>query len=59
MEDNTFDRYKTRVLKAIIEIDRKANLAYFGDTLMRHYFDEGYSEESAAAAMLELFRRYG
>ncbi len=54
MSDTLFELYRTRVLKIILEIDRKANLALFGDTLIRHYLDAGYSEKSAATAIIEV-----
>ena len=54
MRDRFFDKYKTRVFKTILEIDRKANPAFLGDTLIMHYFNAGYSERSAAIAMIEV-----
>ena len=54
MRDRFFEKYKTRVFKTILEIDRKANPAFLGDTLIKHYFNAGYSERSAAIAMIEV-----
>ncbi|HEX7574501.1 MAG TPA: hypothetical protein VF514_15550 [Bacteroidota bacterium] len=54
MRDRIFEKYKTRVFKTILEIDRKANPASLGDTLIKHYFNAGYSERSAAIAMIEV-----
>jgi hypothetical protein len=56
MLDNHFEKYKTRVLKTIFELDQKAAPAALGDTLLRHYFNSGYSEKSAATAMMEIVR---
>ena len=58
MQDNTFERYRSSVLRTISEIDRDANQVFFGDTLIRYYFDAGYSEVSAAAAILEVYKRH-
>jgi hypothetical protein len=49
-----FEIYKTRVFKTILEIDRKANPASLGDTLIRYYFNSGYTERRAATAMIEV-----
>jgi hypothetical protein len=49
-----FEIYKTRVFKTILEIDRKANPASLGDTLIRHYFNSGYTERRAVTAMIEV-----
>jgi hypothetical protein len=54
MRDHFFEIYKTRVFTTILEIDRKANPAFLGDTLIMHYFNAGYSERSAAIAMIEV-----
>ena len=54
MRDNHFEIYKNRVFKTILEIDRKANPSSLGDTLLRHYFNAGYTEKSAATAMMEV-----
>ncbi|HTY59627.1 MAG TPA: hypothetical protein VMF59_12470 [Bacteroidota bacterium] len=54
MRDNHFEIYKNRVFKTILEIDRKANPSSLGDTLLRHYFNAGYTEKNAATAMLEV-----
>jgi hypothetical protein len=54
MRDNHFELYKTRVFKTILEIDRKADPSSLGDTLVRHYFNAGYTEKSAATAMIEV-----
>jgi hypothetical protein len=54
MRDNYFETYRARVFKTILEIDRKASPASLGDTMIRHYFNAGYSEKSAATAMIEV-----
>ena len=54
MRENLFEIYKTRVFKTIIEIDRKENPASLGDTLIRYYFNSGYTERRAATAMIEV-----
>ena len=54
MRDNFFEMYKTRVFQTILEIDWKVNPASLGDTLIRHYFKAGYTERSAATAMIEV-----
>jgi hypothetical protein len=54
MRDTFFEIYKTRVFKMVLEINRKANPAFLGDTLIKHYFNAGYSERSAAIAMIEV-----
>jgi hypothetical protein len=54
MRENSFKAYKTGVFKAVHKIDRKANPASLGETLIRHYFNAGYTERSAATAVIEL-----
>ena len=54
MRDNLFENYRNRVFKTVLEIDRKANPASLGDTLLRHYFNAGYTERSAATAIIEV-----
>ena len=54
MRDNYFEIYKTRVFKTILEIDRKANPESLGETMIRHYYNAGFSEKSAATAMIEV-----
>jgi hypothetical protein len=54
MRENSFEAYKIRVFRAILKIDRKANPASLGDTLIRYYFNAGSSERSAARAMIEV-----
>ena len=54
MRDSYFETYKTRVFKTILEIDRNANPESLGDTMIRHYYNAGYSEKSAANAMIEV-----
>jgi hypothetical protein len=54
MQESSFETYKVRVIRAILKIDRKANLASLGETLIRHYFNAGYTERSAATAMIEV-----
>jgi hypothetical protein len=54
MRENSFEAYKIRVFKATHKIDRNANPASLGETLIRHYFNAGYTERSAATAVVEL-----
>jgi len=54
MRENLFEIYRNRVLKTVLEIDRKVNPATLGETLLRHYFDAGYNEKRAATAIIEV-----
>ena len=54
MRNNFFEMYKSRVLKTMLEIDGNANPESLGDTLIRHYFNAGYTERSAATALIEV-----
>ena len=54
MRESHFETYKSRVFKTMLEIDGRANPASLGDTLIRHYFNSGYSEKRAATAMIEV-----
>jgi len=56
MRDKFFETYKSRVFKTILEIDRTANPSALGDTLIMHYFNSGYSERSAATAVIEVVK---
>ena len=54
---NPFEMYKARVVKTILDISGNATPVALGDTLLRHYFNAGYTERSAATAVLEIVTR--
>ena len=57
MSINPFEMYKARVVKTILDINGNANPVIHGDTLIRHYFNAGYSERCAATAVIEVVSR--
>jgi len=54
MRESLFEIYRNRVFKTVLEIDRKINPSSLGETLLRHYFDAGYTEKRAATAIIEV-----
>ncbi len=53
MRESSLEANKIRIFRAIFKIDRKVNPASLGESLIRRYFSAGYSERSAAIAMIE------
>jgi len=53
MVERMFELYKSSVYLKIKEFDRDAIPASWWDTLIRHYFKMGYTDERAALSVLE------
>jgi len=56
MQERMFELYKSAVYLKIKELDRDAIPASWWDTLIRHYFKMGFTEERAALAILETMK---
>jgi hypothetical protein len=57
MHDKVFDLYKAKVYGKIKEIDHDIIPATWWDTVIRYYFNSGYSEERAAHTILETLKK--
>jgi hypothetical protein len=57
MADKFFDRYRRRVLDRLTEIDRDIIPATWWDTVIRHYYELGYSTERTVNVILETIRK--
>jgi hypothetical protein len=57
MADKFFDRYRRRVLDRLTEIDRDIIPATWWDTVIRHYYELGYSTERTVIVILETIRK--
>ncbi len=44
MEDKIFDLYRKRVWEKILESDRSVISSEWWETVIRHYYQQGYSE---------------
>lgn len=53
MNDAVFEHYKTRVYDKIREIDHDIIPASWWDTVIRYYYDHGFSEERTVQTILE------
>jgi hypothetical protein len=56
-DDNYFEEYKKRVYGRLSETDRKIIPLSWWDSVIRHYFNLGYSDERAVRAILETMER--
>lgn len=55
--ERMFELYKSAVYAKIKKLDRDATPASWWDTLIRHYFKVGYTEERAALSVLEMVKK--
>ncbi len=52
-KDNMFELYKKRVYEKIKEIDQSIIPASWWETVIKYYYNSGYSEDQAAHTVLE------
>jgi hypothetical protein len=57
MQDKMFELYKKKVYAKIKEIDRDIIPATWWDTVIKYYYNSGYSEERAAHTILETLKK--
>jgi hypothetical protein len=56
MKDREFDLYKHGVLERIKEVDHNIVSPFWWDTLIKYYFNAGFSKKQAARSILEIVR---
>ncbi len=57
MPDKMFEMYKKKVYEKIREIDQTIIPTDWWETVIRYYYNSGYSEERAAHTILETVRK--
>ena len=57
MSDRYFDQYRRRVLDRLVQIDRDVIPSTWWDTVIRHYYDLGYSTERTVQVILETMKK--
>jgi hypothetical protein len=56
-EDRYFEAYKTRVYEKMTEADRNVLPSAWWETVIKHYYKNGYSEERAVRAVQETMKK--
>lgn len=56
-EDRYFEAYKTRVYEKLTDADRSILPSAWWETVIRHYYENGYSEERAVRAIQETMKK--
>jgi hypothetical protein len=56
MEDKQFERFKARVHENLRNIDPRIIPASWYETVMKYYYDHGFSEERTAQTILETMK---
>ena len=56
-EDRYFEAYKTKVYEKLTDADRSVLPSAWWETVIRHYYKNGYSEERAVRAIQETMKR--
>ena len=57
MDDKFFDSHKKRVLARLATIDRTMLPEAWWDTVIRHYYTQGFSVERTVQVILETIRK--
>jgi len=57
MSDKFFNQYRRRVLDRLTEVDRDIIPATWWDTVIRHYYELGYTPERTVNVILETVRK--
>ncbi len=57
MPDKMFEIYKRKVYEKIREIDQTVIPTDWWETVIKYYYNSGYSEERAAHTILETLRK--
>jgi hypothetical protein len=56
-DDKYFESYKARVYERLTEADRNVIPASWWETVIRHYYNNGYSEERTVRAIQETMQK--
>lgn len=56
-EDRYFEGYKTKVYERLTEADRNVLPSAWWETVIKHYYNNGYSEERAVRAIQETMKK--
>jgi hypothetical protein len=56
-EDKYFEAYKTKVYEKLIGTDRTILPSTWWETVIRHYYNNGYSEERTVRAIQETMQK--
>ncbi len=56
-EDRYFEAYKTKVYEKLTEPDRNVLPSAWWETVIKHYYKNGYSEERAVRAIQETMKK--
>jgi hypothetical protein len=56
-EDRYFEAYKLKVYERLTEADRNVLPSAWWETVIRHYYKNGYSEERAVRAIQETMNK--
>jgi hypothetical protein len=57
MEDTIFEAYKARVYAKLTEINKDVIPPTWWDTVIKHYYNQGYSEERAVRSIMETMNK--
>jgi hypothetical protein len=55
--DKYFEAFKARVYERLTEIDRSIIPAAWWETVIKHYYNNGYSEERTVRAIQETMQK--
>jgi len=56
-EDRYFEAYKSKVYERLTEADRNVLPSAWWETVIKHYYKSGYSEERAVRAIQETMKK--
>jgi hypothetical protein len=56
-QDKYFEAYKARVYEKLTEADRSILPSSWWETVIRHYYHSGYSEERAVRSIQETMKK--
>jgi len=57
MPDTDFENYKKRVFDRLNELDREIIPASWWETVVKHYYQQGYSTGSTVRIILETMKK--
>ena len=56
-EDRYFEAYKSKVYEKLTEADKSVLPSAWWETVIKHYYKNGYSEERAVRAIQETMKK--
>jgi hypothetical protein len=57
MPDKYFENYKKRVFDKLVELDRDIIPESWWETVVKHYYDQGYSPDRTVRVVLETMKK--